>query len=69
MTALQAGQSQKNWQASVGMLTRVAAPHCGQVTVLSSKGTDLCPSCRSKFIAKPHGRNKQRNARFNVRRR
>jgi hypothetical protein len=36
-TAPQAGQSQKNWQASVGMRARVAEPHCGQVIVLSSR--------------------------------
>lgn len=34
--AAHAGHSQKNWQASTGMRTRVAEPHSGQVTVLSS---------------------------------
>lgn len=32
------GQSQKNWQASVGMSVRVAVPHLGHVIVLSSTG-------------------------------
>lgn len=32
------GQSQKNWQASAGMGARVAVPHLGHVTVLSSTG-------------------------------
>lgn len=36
-SAPQAGHSQKNWQASVGMRARVAVPHCGQVIVLSSR--------------------------------
>lgn len=35
-SAPQAGQSQKNWQASVGMGVRVAVPHSGHVIVLSS---------------------------------
>jgi hypothetical protein len=35
-SASQAGHSQKNWQASVGMRTRVAEPHFGHVIVLSS---------------------------------
>jgi hypothetical protein len=39
-TAPQAGQSQKNWQASVGMRKRVAVPHFGQVIVLSSCKAD-----------------------------
>ena len=34
-SASQAGHSQKNWQASVGMRTLVAEPHSGHVIVLS----------------------------------
>jgi len=30
-TTLQAGQSKKNWHASVGMTPSVTAPHSGQV--------------------------------------
>lgn len=37
-TAPQDGQSQKNWQASVGMSVHVAVPHSGHVIVLSSTG-------------------------------
>ena len=37
-TVPQDGQSQKNWQASVGMDVRVAVPHSGHVIVLSSTG-------------------------------
>lgn len=37
-TAPQDGQSQKNWQASVGMSARVAVPQSGHVMVLSSLG-------------------------------
>lgn len=37
-TVPQDGQSQKNWQVSVGMDVRVAVPHSGHVIVLSSTG-------------------------------
>jgi hypothetical protein len=36
MRAEQEGQLQKNWQASVGIVSRVDAPHEGQVSVLWS---------------------------------
>lgn len=50
-TAPQAGQSQKYWQASVGMRARVGEPHSGQVIVLSNRKAGACLPCSTALGA------------------